>query len=94
MELGDLEAIARLLFEILPESIWRGKQAEEIEGELQKVVSQLGNLVMGQYVWAARIAEIEEEVENGGQRCECGGNIGCTNVRSGSIPKGCLGGRK
>jgi hypothetical protein len=29
MELEKLEAIARLLFEILPESVWRGKQASK-----------------------------------------------------------------
>jgi hypothetical protein len=61
------------LFEILPESLWRGKGADEIEGELQKVVSQIGNRVMGQHVMAARITELEREVEEGVWRCECGG---------------------
>lgn len=73
MELEKLDMIAQQLFEILPESLWRGKGADEIEGELQKVVSQIGNRVLGQHVMAARITELEQEVEEGVRRCECGG---------------------
>jgi hypothetical protein len=73
MELEKLDTIAQQLFEILPESLWRGKGADEIEGELQKVVSQIGNRVMGQHAMAARITELEQEVEEGVRRCECGG---------------------
>jgi hypothetical protein len=65
MELEKLDTIAQQLFEILPESLWRGKGADEIEGESQKVVSQIGNRVMGQHVMAARITELEREVEEG-----------------------------
>jgi hypothetical protein len=42
-------------------SSWRGKGADEIEGELQKVVSQLGNRVMGRHGMAARITELKQE---------------------------------
>jgi hypothetical protein len=73
MELEKLDTIVHQLFEILPESLWRGKGVDEIEGELQKVMSQLGNRVMGQHVMAARITELEREVEEGVRRCECGG---------------------
>lgn len=57
MKLEKLDAMAQQLFEILPESLWRGKGVDEIEGELQKVISQIGNRVMGQHVMAARITE-------------------------------------
>ena len=74
MELEKLETIARQLSEMLPESVWQGKDASEMEQEIQQVMSQLGNLVFGKHVMAQRIKEIEQGVEAGGSRCdECGG---------------------
>ena len=91
MELEKLDTIAQQLFEILPESLWRGKGADEIEGELQKVVSQLGNRVLGQHVLAARITELEREVEQGMRRCECGGRYQVHKREVKIHPKGVFG---
>jgi hypothetical protein len=91
MELEKLETIAHGLFEILPENFWRGKAMDEIEGELQKVVSRLGNLVMSHYMMAARIAEIEQEVESGERRCECGGKYQVHKRQVALHPKGVFG---
>ena len=75
MELEKLETIAHQLSEMLPESVWQGKNADEIEAEVQKVMNQLGNLVMGKQLLPARIEEIEQEVEAGGIGCKtCGGS--------------------
>jgi hypothetical protein len=91
MELEKLETLARQLFEILPESVWRGKDAEAIEGELQKVVSRLGNIVMSHYVLAARIEEIEGEIERGVRGCGCGGKYRIHKRQVKLHPKGVFG---
>lgn len=74
MELEKLETIAHQLSEMLPESVWQGKAAAEMEQEIQQVMSQIGNLVLGNHVMAGRIREIERGVEAGACRCDvCGG---------------------
>ena len=74
MELEKLETIAHQLWEMLPESLWQGKEVGEIEEEIQGVMKEVGKLMLGKHVLRARIGEIEPEVEAGSRRCEeCGG---------------------
>jgi len=64
----NLGPTAKKLFEEIPKSTWSGKNLLEIEGEIQKIINQLGNKLMDEYILPSRVKEIEEQPK----RCECG----------------------
>ena len=64
----NLSIIAKKIFEEIPKSAWSGKNLMEIEGEVQKIVNEIGNELVGNNILAERVNEIEEEQK----RCECG----------------------
>lgn len=73
MEL-NLESVAKGLFKIIPESMWQEKSADSIEASVQKLVQDLGNIVLGGYLLPKRIEQIQRAVERGEIRCEqCNG---------------------
>ena len=64
----NINIIAKKIFEEMPKSTWSGKKLIEIEGEVQKVLSEIGNALMGNNILPERVNEIEE----GQKKCECG----------------------
>ena len=64
----NLEPIAKKLFDEIPKSAWSGKDLLEIEGEIQKIINQLGNKIIGEHILPSRV----EEIEGKPKRCECG----------------------
>ena len=64
----NISIIAKKIFEEMPESTWSGKNLMEIEGEVQKIMNEIGNELMGNNILPERVNEIEE----GQKRCECG----------------------
>ena len=64
----NVSIIVTKIFEEIPESTWSGKNLMEIEGEIQKIMNEIGNELMGNNILPERVNEIEE----GQQRCECG----------------------
>lgn len=68
----NISIIAKKIFEEMPESTWSGKNLMEIEGEVQKILNEIGNELTGNNILPARVNEIEE----GQKRCECGMDYG------------------
>jgi hypothetical protein len=68
----NISIIAKKIFEEIPESTWSGKNLMEIEGEIQKILNEIGNELTGNNILPARVKEIEE----GQKRCDCGRDYG------------------
>jgi hypothetical protein len=69
MEHQLLTQIASNLFENIPVELWHDKSAEEIEVEVQQLVNQVANILLGEFILPERIAQIEERVAEGHTVC-------------------------
>jgi hypothetical protein len=69
MEHQLLTDIASNLFENIPLALWQDKSAEEIEVEVQQLVNQVANILLGEFILPERIAQIEERVAEGHTVC-------------------------
>lgn len=69
MELNDLKPIAEKLFQIMPEADYQSKDASDIEVAVQVVVNQLASVLMQDFVFPARIAQIQAQVADGSPPC-------------------------
>ena len=74
----NLEPIAKKLFDEIPKSTWSGKNLLEIEGNIQKIINQLGNKIIGEYILPSRV----EEIEGKPRHCECGRDYEVQKKRS------------
>jgi Zn finger protein HypA/HybF involved in hydrogenase expression len=70
MERDQLHCIAKLMFEAIPVSCWEEKSAEERETAVQRIVSELANVLMEEFIFPGRIKRIEQKVQIGQIRCE------------------------
>jgi len=76
MELNDLKPIAEKLFQIMPETDFKSKDASDIEVAVQVLVNQLATLLMQDFVFSARIEQIHSEVAAGCLLCpQCNGQL-------------------
>src|SRR6185436_18315537 len=76
MELNDLKPIAEKLFQIMPETDFKSKDASDIEVAVQVLVNQLATLLIQDFVFSARIQQIHSEVAAGCLLCpQCNGQL-------------------
>jgi hypothetical protein len=62
-----------MVWEAMSQMSWREKKLDELEREVQQVVSQVGHQVMQDFLVPARVQQIQQQVEAGQIRCAgCG----------------------
>jgi len=73
MEQDQLDSIASPLFEAMTLSNWNNLSLDSIEAHLQRLLAQLANSLLENFILPNRIAEIQRQVEAASLLCcECG----------------------
>jgi hypothetical protein len=69
MEHNILHSIAKAVFDAMEVSSWKDKSLDEIELHTQKLISQVANTLLQDFVLPTRVNDIERSIDNGQTRC-------------------------
>lgn len=74
MEQNHLHSIASSLFDAMDDSTWKDQSLDAIEGAVQRLLAQLGTTLLEDFLLPKRIADLEQQVDDGHLFCpDCGG---------------------
>jgi hypothetical protein len=76
MEPDILHSIAKAVFDAMEVSSWKEKSLDQIEFHTQKLISQIANTLLQDFVLPARVNDIERSIDNGQTLCrDCNSSL-------------------